>query len=173
MKRALILLLLLALLAPAAAAEGGSAWETAEELFLTQLNDDIRRNDPDAHLYTGSRVVPGLYETFDCPDGCFAMVYASDDGSTITRIELFCEDVDCVSRRLDDVAWLAWTFGSRDSIQAVSDWCDRWHGGLCDALEHSSVEVETDPCECAAFTASARVYQNDAQVWWLRVVLTL
>jgi hypothetical protein len=130
-KRALTLLLVITLLAalPAARAE---AWETAADLFLNQLNDDIRRNDPAAHLYTGSETIPGMYQAFYCPDGCFAMVYADDGESALTGIELFCEDAACVRRRLDDVAFLAYCLGSRDSIEAVSSWCDRWEGFLAE-----------------------------------------
>ena len=33
--------------------------------------------------------------------------------------------------------------------------------------------LEADPCECPAFTAGTRVYQNDALVWCMKVELTL
>jgi len=170
-KRALTLLLVITLLAalPAARAE---AWETAADLFLNQLNDDIRRNDPAAHLYTGSETISGMYQAFYCPDGCFAMVYADDGESALSGIELFCEDAACVRRRLDDVAFLAYCLGSRDSIEAVSSWCDRWEGPVRDAMSDEK-ELDSDSCECPAFTAGLRVYQNDAGSWMLRVTLTL
>ena len=171
MKRTLTLMLVITLLAalPVARAE---AWETAADIFLNPLNDDIRRNDPDAHLYTGSNTISGMYQTFYCPDGCFAMVYADDGESALTGIELFCEDAACVRRRLDDVAYLAYCLGSRDSIEAVSSWCDRWDGPIRDAMSVGK-DLDSDPCDCPAFTASLRVYQNDAGSRMLRITLTL
>ena len=161
--------MLLALLVPAARAE---AWETAEDIFLGQLNDDIRRNDSAAHLYTGCDRVEGLYEAFYCPDGCFAIVHADGDDGAITRVELFCEDAGCVRRRLDDVAYLAYCFGSRDSIEAVSAWCDEWCEPIRDALD-SQTPTEADTCECPAFDANMCVCENDAEFCWLRITLEL
>jgi len=171
MKRALLLTLALALLLAVPAAHADT-WALGEDLFMNQLNDDIQRNDSAAHLYTGTTTISGMYQSFTCPDGCSAMVYPDTEQIGISEIRLYCEDVDCVRRRMDDVAYLAYCFGSRDSVQAVSDWCDEWYGPVCNALNREQA-VDAAPCDCAAFEANMRVYQNDAEVWILQIQLAM
>ena len=169
MRRILMLILALLMVTTAASAE---VWDLGNDLFLNQLNEDIRLNDSTQHLYSGSDIISGNYQTFYCPDDCFATVWPSENGSDIKCIELLCRDVGCVRRRMDDAAYLAYCFGGRDSVQSVSDWCDEWYTPICHSLVNER-ELHADPCDCPAFVADMRVYRSDDQVWWMSILLTM
>ena len=160
MKKCMILLLAMLLTMGAALADSGFS----DAVF--DLREQINGN------LSASGFQSDMFNAMQVQEDCYVLV--SDDGNTLMRVEpnasesaigaviLFCGSQPAIKAAMEDVAFMAYWFGSRDSIEAATGWGERWYSALCQAWQSGS-PMETDICETAGMEARGSVFIDEGK----------
>lgn len=160
MKKAIACLLVMLLLGSTALAL--SAEMENEVLRLREaLNGNLSAGGYSGADTFNMMQVGEAYYILTSGDGRTVMFLFPDEyGDSISSVVVFCDSVSGFQAVMEDVQYLAYWFGSRDSIESVTAWTEQWYGALCQAW-YDEAAMTTDICDTPALQAQASIIFNE------------
>ena len=161
MKKLLAAVLAALMLCSVAVAEG-SAFEDQVAAMVEGLNQNL---SVESRYATAAfrRMEPtedGGVMLWSADANTALLVSPEDDGEEIGTVILYCKRVEALEAAMKDVAFLAYWFGSRDSVMGAESWADEWYPRLCQAFDDAET-MSTEPCDLAAFQLVGMMLVDD------------